>query len=89
MSKNKSTQKVVRSPRRYLAVSKQPFFVPICPLWESGGLGTDPRTQILVEMWLWVHWGYKSPPAPKPAGIYRPHVITGAAARRVSLSGGR
>ena len=41
------------------------------------------------QMWLWVHWGYKSPPAPKPAGIYRPHAISGAGARRVSLSGGR
>ena len=42
MSKNKSTQKVVRSPRRYLAVSKQPFFAflsPYAPFGRVVGLG--------------------------------------------------
>ena len=53
MSKNKSTQKVVRSPQRYLAVSKQPFFVPMGALWESGGLGTDPRTKIWGGNYCW------------------------------------
>ena len=76
MSRNKSTQKVVRSPRRYLEMSKQPFSDPICPLWESGGLGTDPRTKIWGGNYYWGAVRVQVAPDTHTSGTQCPHWYT-------------